>query len=144
MPVATLRGGAPAGADVLRLADTPVPSTDIRWTTAVQAGGVTQQVAVDDLLLILFLASLGALAVAVLAMASVSAARAWRRAGELVIRRSVGASRRDLLLSALAEALAVTVAVGMAGTLLAAATARMALAAWPGTAGAWRLAPAVP
>ena len=107
-----------------------------------QAGGVTQQVAVDDLLLILFLASLGALAVAVLAMASVSAARAWRRAGELVIRRSVGASRRDLLLSALAEALAVTVAVGMAGTLLAAATARMALAAWPGTAGAWRLAPA--
>ena len=140
VPVASLRGSAVGGA-ALRLADTPVPATDIRWTTAVRGGGVTQQVAVADLMTLLFMASVGAVAVAVLAMASVSASRAWRRAGELVLRRAVGASRRDLLLSAVVEALVVTLVVAAAGALLALSATRLAVAAWPGPAEGWRLAP---
>ena len=141
VPASTLYRAAARGVGVLRLAYTPVPVTDIRWTTAVRGGGVTQQAAIDDLLLILYMAAIGALAVSVLAIVSVSAARAWRRARELVVRRAVGASRRNLLLSALAEALGVVLVAGGVGVLLAGGAMRVGVALWPGIAEGWRLAP---
>jgi hypothetical protein len=139
VPVASLRGDGGAGGTALRLADVPVPVTDVRWTTAVRGGGAVQEAAVADLMTLLLAAAAGAVAVAILAMVSVSAARAWRRAGELVIRRSVGASRRDLLLSALAEALVATLIVAGPGLALAALATRLGAGAWPGAAGGWHL-----
>ena len=132
-PVLALVG--PSGGEG-RLALPPAGGADLGlvWSTLVRSPDDLRRAAVAGCSRLLAGTALGVLAVTWLSSLSLASARASARAPEIVIRRAVGASRRQVLLAALIEgaltalgALAVGGAVGLAG-------ARLALGAWPGTA----------
>jgi putative ABC transport system permease protein len=89
-------------------------------------------------------AAAAALAVGALGAVLVFAARAVERAGEVTLRRAVGASRRTLLLAAVIEAGAVAVAALCVGGLAGLALARWAARAWPGALTPFRTADVIP
>lgn len=85
----------------------------------------------------------GVVAVAWLTALSLSTARATARAGEVAVRRAVGATRLDLLASALLEGGAIAVAALVVGGATGLAATRLALGGWPGTAGPAATGPGV-
>src|SRR5260370_9136062 len=84
--------------------------------------------------LLVFVAA-GVLAVAVLTIVSLSAARAALRAPEIRAHRAVGASRRHILVAGLLECVAIAGGALLVGGALGPPPARLALRPWPGPLG---------
>ena len=118
-------------------------SIDPSWTLA-RSPNSLQTEAVGTLFQAAACAAAAALAVGAIGAVLVFAARASERMGEVTLRRAVGASRRTLLLAALAEAAAVAVAALCVGGLAGLALARWAARAWPGALTPFRAADAIP
>jgi hypothetical protein len=119
------------------LALPPVADADVgvAWSAFAQSPNAVRQAAVAALLKLLLGVTVGVLAVTSLTTLCVSTARADARETEIGVRRAVGASRRSLLAAVLLEGgmvAALALAAGCGGGLVA---ARVATAAWPGTAG---------
>lgn len=141
LSVISLRAPDSATGTSLRIAAAELPAAGIAWTNVAQSASDTQQAAVAELFTLLLATSAAGLAVAILTILSLSAARASTRRGEVTIRRAVGASRRDLFLAALAEGTAIAVPVLAGGIALGAVGARIAAGSWPGLVGEWRFSP---
>jgi putative ABC transport system permease protein len=118
-----------------RLGLTPPPDADlgIAWLDRGATAAGLQRQGIDALGGILFGLALAALVVAILTVLALAVTRASGRRGEMVVRRSIGASRGQLRAAGLIEGavmalgvIAVAVPVGLAG-------AGWALAGWPGT-----------
>ena len=135
VPAAALVGpgaGLPA-----RLAVPPAGGADlgVAWGEFVRTPDAIRASAVTSLSHLLFGVAAGVVAVTWLTTLSLSTARATARAGEVVIRRAVGATRLNLLLSALLEGGAIAAAALVIGGATGLVAARVALGAWPGAAG---------
>ncbi len=135
VPAAALVGpgaGLPA-----RLAVPPAGGADlgVAWGEFVRTPDAIRASAVTSLSHLLFGVAAGVVAVTWLTTLSLSTARATARAGEVVIRRAVGATRLNLLLSALLEGGVIAAAALVIGGATGLVAARVALGAWPGTAG---------
>ena len=113
------------------------------WGAFVQTPDAIRASALGSLAHLLFGVAAGVVAVAWLTTMSLSTARATARAGEVVIRRSVGARRLDLLASALLEGGAIAAVALVIGGVTGLAAARVALGAWPGAAGPAAAGPGV-
>jgi putative ABC transport system permease protein len=134
LPVTSLASLGAAGL-VTRLALPAWSGGDLGMTWRTIAWNPTDatSAALTTLFQLLLGVAIGVLAVAGLTMLSLSVARASARAAEMNIRRAVGASRRDLVATALVEGGALAAGALLAGGLAGAAVARSALATWPGT-----------
>ena len=113
------------------------------WGSMVQSPDAIRHAAITGLAHLLFGCAAGVVAVAWLTTLALSTARAAARAPEVVIRRAVGATRLQLLASALLEGGAIAAAALVIGGATGLAAARVALGAWPGTLGPVSAAPAV-
>jgi putative ABC transport system permease protein len=136
LPVTATASWGPSGvAPTLGLP--PVRSSDfgIVWGAFAQSPSMLRQAAVAALVRLLLGVGVGVLAVTWLTTLSVSTARADARAAEVPVRRAVGASRRSLVASALLEGGAIAVLALVVGGAAGLVAARLALGAWPGTAG---------
>jgi hypothetical protein len=125
------------GAESTRLAFSSVRGAELGlpWTSDARTPAAGQQVAVGLLFRLLLGTAAAALAAASLTMLTLSAARASARTPELAVRRSVGASRRGILASALLEAGLVAVMVLVLGGLAGWLAAGVAAHEWPGLLG---------
>jgi hypothetical protein len=116
----------------LRLPARPGDDPELAWTTAVQLPIETRQHAVDTLAAMLLATALATLAVAVVTIIALAAAREARHADIIPVQRAVGASRRTLRSAALLEAaLLVFAGVGL-GLVAGLPLARAGVARWPG------------
>lgn len=112
----------------------PIPGGDLGlpWLMGVASPSAAQQEAVSTLGALLFYSMWGTLLVATVTILSLGTARAGEQRAERVIRRAVGASRRSLLMAALAEVVMIAAITAGAGSLIALALTRAAAATWPG------------
>ncbi len=129
LPIALL--GAP-GSRRLLLAPLPdfdlgIGLTGLAWTPAASQHG-----AVLSLQRLLGTLGTGVLALSVLTVLALAAARASARRSEIVVRRAVGATRWQLRVAGLADGFAMAVAAVALGVPLGVVATRVALAAWPG------------
>ena len=115
---------------------------ELAWGALVRSPDSIRAAAVASLSHLLLGVAAGVVAVSWLTTLSLSTARAATRAPEVVIRRAVGATRLNLLLSALLEGGVIAVAALVVGGATGLAAARIALGAWPGTVGPAAAAPA--
>ena len=143
LPVASLVGkgaGLPA-----RLGVPAVGGIDfgLVWGAFVRSPDAMREAAVTSLSHLLFGVAAGVVAVTWLTTLTLSTTRATARAPEIVIRRAVGATRLNLLVSALLEGGLIAVAALVIGGATGLAAARVALGSWPGTVGTAAAAPGV-
>lgn len=138
LPPRSLAGSA------LWLEPVPSPGPLVAWTAELRGPTETQSRAVADLLGLVTAAAWATLALAAVSIAMRSAAMAAERAGEVGVRRAVGAARRDVLLSLLVESGVIALAGAVLGAALAVAVTALAVRAWPGAVGALRIAPWLP
>lgn len=124
IPVVSLHG---------RLALLPLRGGDLglTWRAGVRPPAAAQQEAVDALGALLLGSSLGTLAIAAVTILILSLARESERAGEVAVRRAVGAGHRILLGSALLEGGLVSIAGIVAGG-IAGAIVATSMTEWPG------------
>ena len=143
LPVAALVGRG-AGLPV-RLAVAPAGGADlgVAWGEFVRTPDTIRASALTSLTHLLFGVAAGVVAVTWLTTLSLSTARATARAGEVVIRRAVGATRLNVLVSSLLEGGVIAAAALVIGGVIGLAAARVALGAWPGTAGPAAAGPGV-
>ena len=122
------------GANTTRLSFSSVRGADLGlpWNPDARPPIAGQLAALTQLFRLLIGTAAAALAAAALTMLTLSAARASERAPELAVRRSVGASRRGVLASALLEAGLVAAAVLIIGGTAGGVAARLAARGWPG------------
>ncbi|HEU5154586.1 MAG TPA: FtsX-like permease family protein [Gemmatimonadales bacterium] len=122
------------GANSTRLAFSSVRGADLGmpWNPDARTPAAGQLTALTQLFRLLLGTAAAALAAAALTMLTLSAARASERAPELAIRRSVGASRRGVLASALLEAGLVAAVVLALGGAAGGVAAGLAGREWPG------------
>jgi hypothetical protein len=134
LPIASLWA---SGAESTRLGFSSVRGAELGlpWTSDARTPAAGQQLAVGLLFRLLMGTAAATLAAASLTMLTLSAARASARTPELAVRRSVGASRRGILASALLEAGLVAVAVLVLGGLAGGIAAGVAAREWPGPLG---------
>jgi putative ABC transport system permease protein len=128
---------APHGASQpARLALPPAGGLDfgLVWSTVVRSPDALRAAAVAGLSRLLLGVALGVIAVSWLTTLSLSAAASSARAPEMAIRRAVGATRLQLLLTALLEGGVTTVAALTVGGAVGLVGVRLALGAWPGAA----------
>lgn len=143
LPAASLVGrgtGLPA-----RLAVPQAGGIDFElvWGAFVRSPDAIREAAVTSLSHLLFGVAAGVVAVTWLTTLTLSTACAAVRAPETVIRRAVGATRLNLLVSALLEGGLIAAAALVIGGATGLAAARVALGAWPGTVGPAAAAPSV-
>ncbi len=114
----------------------PIPGGDLGlpWMMPVAGPSAAQQEAVSTLGALLLYTMWGTLLVAIVTILTLGAARAGELRAERVIRRAVGASRRTLLIAALAEVVMVAAIPAVVGGLVAFALTRAAAASWAGNA----------
>jgi hypothetical protein len=103
------------------------------WNPDARTPAAGQLTALTQLFRLLMGTAAAALAAAALTMLTLSAARASERAPELAVRRSVGASRRGVLASALLEAGLVAAIVLVIGGAAGGVAASLAAREWPGS-----------
>ena len=113
------------------------------WSTLAWSPTATHHTALVLLFQLLLGIAIGVLAVAGMTLISLSVARASARAPELSLRRAVGASRRQLLTSALLEAAATAAVALVLGGLAGGVAARSAIFAWTGDLGPPTYAPSI-
>jgi hypothetical protein len=136
LPVTSLVASGDAGlAPRLGLIPWRGGSLGIHWTSFAWDPAATRQAALVMLFRLLVFVAAGVLAVAVLTIVSLSAARAALRAPEIRAHRAVGASRRHILVAGLLECVAIAGGALLVGGALGLAAARLAVVAWPGAVG---------
>ena len=125
------------GGESTRLSFSSVRGADLgmRWNPDARTPAAGQLAALTQLFRLLLGTAAAALATAALTMLTLSAARAAERAPELAVRRSVGASRRGVLASALLEAGLVAAVVLVLGGAAGGIAAGLAAREWPGPMG---------
>lgn len=125
------------GSESTRLSFSSVRGADLGmpWNPDARTPAEGQLAALTQLFRLLLGTAAAALAAAALTMLTLSAARASERAPELAIRRSVGASRRGVLASALLEAGLVAAVVLVLGGAAGGVAAGLAARGWPGPMG---------
>ena len=106
------------------------------WGALVRSPDAIRDAALASLSHLLLGVAAGVVAVTWLTTLALSTARASARSGEVVIRRSVGATRLMILGASLLEGGFVAVAALAVGGATGLAAARVALGSWPGTVGA--------
>ncbi len=102
------------------------------WLMGVATPSAAQQEAVSILGSLLLYTMWGAVLVGLVTILSVGAARAGERKAERLIHRAVGASRRTLLMAALAEVVIIGAIPAAVGGLIGLAMTRASAATWPG------------
>jgi len=134
---ATALVGRGAGALPARLGVAPAGGMDFEvvWGALARSPGVIRATAVASLSHLLLGIAAGVVAVTWLTTLALSTARASARSGEIVVRRAVGATRRQVLGASLLEAGFIAFAAAVVGGATGLAAARVALGAWPGTVG---------
>jgi putative ABC transport system permease protein len=141
LPVLSL-GGSRAG----RLALRAVPEADlgISWLDRSATAATLQRQGIETVGGILFGLALSALVVAILTVLALAVTRASSRRGEMVVRRSVGASRGQVRAAGLIEGVVMALGVVVVAVPVGLACAGWALASWPGrvTGGAGAIPPA--
>ncbi len=139
LPALTLLGGTAMSPSLtLALGDTPQLLAD--WGARAIVWPQVQQLAVLQLLSIVRGATLLTLAVGAATLLALHLARTAARSGEVVVARSVGASRKDVFGAMVLEASALAGVALFSGMLLALAAVVAIRAAWPGHVGAADLA----
>jgi len=125
------------GGDSTRLSFSSVRGADLgmSWNPDARTPAAGQLAALTLLFRLLLGTAAAAFAAAALTMLTLSAARASERAPELAVRRSVGASRRGVLASALLEAGLVAAVVLVLGGAAGGVAAGLAARGWPGPMG---------
>jgi putative ABC transport system permease protein len=131
LPAAALGGGSRLALPRLTDADLGIVLSSLAESPA-----ALQQRAVATLSGILLGLAVAAVAVAVMTVLALSGSRAAARRSEVVARRAVGASRRQLRVSGLLEGIAMVAAVLAIGVPAGLASIHWALGAWPGSVGA--------
>jgi putative ABC transport system permease protein len=119
----------------LRLAPLPTADLAIAFSKLAASPAEVQASAVDTLSGVLLMLAVGAAVVCTLTVIALCVSRSSARRAEFTLRRAVGASRKQLVSGVLAEGgvMAITAAIlGIGASLI---VIRVALAAWPGTAG---------
>jgi len=125
----------PAGVEMM-LTELPVA------TPALTPQGL-RQAAASDLFGLLTAAGVALFITAVITLLVLFFARAQARAGEISVRRAVGASRRLLLMAVLLEGLAILAAAVIVGGAVGVPAAVLAARSWPGTLAATLWTPAL-
>lgn len=124
-----------------------VPDPGLSWSSPMTPLEALRQQAVDGLAAMLLVMAWAVVAVAVLTLLALGAARTAQREREVAVRRAVGASRRMLLGGFLIEGLVIAAAALAAGGVIAAVVAWRAAEGWPGPPPDWApaagMAPAV-
>ena len=139
LPALTVLGGTRAvPALTLALGDTPALLAD--WGARAIVWPQVQQLAVLQLLSIVRGATLLTLAVGAATLLALHLARTAARSGEVVVARSVGASRKDVFGALVLEASALAGVALFSGMLLALAAVVTIRTAWPGHVAAADLA----
>ena len=144
LPVSSLV--APPGARLVpRLGLPPARGSDIALVLGTMARGpaATREAALLSLFRLLLGVAGGVLVVGWLTTLALAAARAAGRRTEIVVRRAVGASRRNLLASELVEGGTLAAGALLVGGILGLAFARLAAAEWPFSLGAAAAGPSV-
>ena len=113
----------------------PVNGGDLgfQWLMGVSTPSETQQKAVSELGTLLLCTLLGTILVGIVTIVSIGVARSGERRGERLIQRAVGASRRTLLMAALAELVIVAAIPVLLGYLIGLAVAQSVEASWSGS-----------
>ena len=132
LPALALLGGT-AAAPALTLALGDVPALLADWNGRGVVWPQLQQLALQQLTGILRGAVLLTLTVGAATLLALHLARTAARSGEVIVARSVGASRRDIIGALLLEAAALAGVALFVGTMLALAASAVMRAAWPGT-----------
>jgi putative ABC transport system permease protein len=127
-------GPAIALGPALRLEPIASDGWGISWTSNVAEPNAGRAQALASLVEALTVSSACVMAAALLTVLSLSVARAGQRRSEIVVRRSVGASRRTLRGSAVVEGLALALSGAALGAGLAVTALRVLAAQWPGAA----------
>jgi len=136
LPVTSLSAWGPTGfATRLGLPAWRGGDLGMTWRTIAWTPTDARVAALGTLFQLLLGVAIGVLGVASLTVLSLSVARASARATEMRVRRAVGASRWNLVASALAEGGALAMGALVLGGLAGAAATRSALDAWPGSLG---------
>ncbi|MFI5234623.1 MAG: FtsX-like permease family protein [Gemmatimonadales bacterium] len=135
LPATSLVGGPGL---IPRVSLPPDAPTDfgILWSVEMQDPTALHHIGVVTIFQLLLGVAAGVLAVAWLTTLAISAARAAARSPEISIRRSVGATRRHLLLAHLAEGAFVAAAALLFGGTIGWLAGGAAAATWPGLLGA--------
>jgi hypothetical protein len=141
LPVTSLWTPGSEAATRLALPAGPAPDPSVHWRTLVHTPATTRQEAITAIFTLLLGSALATLALAALTILGLSAARASARAGEISVRRAVGASRRGLLGASLLEGVTIGGAALAFGVVAGIAGARIAAAGWPGILAPGALAP---
>jgi hypothetical protein len=113
----------------------PVSGGDLgfRWLMGVSTPTQTQEKAVSELGALLLYTLWGTILVVIVTIVSIGLARSLERRSERLIQRSVGASRRTLLMAALAELVMVAAFPMLLGYLIGFGVAQSVEASWPGS-----------
>ncbi len=139
LPALTLLGGTVAAPSLtMALGDTPGMLAD--WGAKAVVWPQVQQLAVLKLLSIVRGAAVLTLAVGAATLLALHLARATTRGADVVVARSVGASRRDVFGALVLEASALAAVALFTGMLLALGVVVLIRAAWPGQVAATELA----
>ena len=122
-----------------------IRTTDLglAWTSGVQSPAALQSGAIAQLLALLLIIAAGACAVAVVTALTIQWTRSGARDLDTAVRRSVGASRRDLALNFLAEGVVIALTAVPLGLAAGYIALLAALHTWPDTLGPWSYAPAL-
>jgi len=136
---------SPAGAVSPRLGLAPWRGGDLGmgWSSLVWSPTATHHAGLLILFRLLFGVAVGVLAVAVLTIISLAAARVSDRAPDVRLRRAVGASQWQVLAAETLETGAMAAAALVLGSALGTAGARAATEAWAGSVGPGTLAPTI-
>lgn len=112
-----------------------IPGGDLGlpWLMGVASPSAAQQEAVATLGTLLLFTLWGTVLVAMVTILSLGAARAGEQRTERVVRRAVGASRRTLLVAALAEVVMIAAIPMVVGGVIGLGITRAAGASWPGS-----------
>ncbi|HEU5358226.1 MAG TPA: FtsX-like permease family protein [Gemmatimonadales bacterium] len=132
LPVASLSGATSVFLPRLSLPAAPAIDLGIRWSSVAQGPSDLHALGITALFRLLLGVAAALAGVALLAISAVAAARAQQRQGEVSIHRSVGASRRHLVLSHGAEGVVVSLLGLGVGAVLGRTIAVCAARYWPG------------
>lgn len=134
LPVTGLSDATATFLPRLSLAPTPGIDLGIAWSSAAEGPSDLHVLGITLLFRLLLGVAAALVGVALLAITSIAAARAQQRQREVSIHRSVGASRRHLMLSHGAEGTVMALLGVGAGSVLGCATAVLVVRYWPGHA----------